>query len=319
MQLAERRDVVRYDRVGVRLSLSADGNRVVANAETRNAVQLHNEQVSLLTNIEGAKFLERALDQSIHLVGIFRLHDPPSDERLDELVSFIEHTVRAHGRDPETWYWRRDHGESLADYVARLPTDPNCHRLAQAIQRQAMVVARPSYYATEPGPHYGIGARAYSRFSAPMRELVGVITHHFALAQLRGQSVAEVGLDKAVVEEAVKVANRAKDVQRRADKMVQHLALDQLFAEQLSVSESARQHWTGTVMGVTSRKIYVQLDDPPIDVKLYIDDLEATGSKVETSPDGSSCQVAGRELMAGAAVELMVRSREDGRWILAPI
>ncbi|MBT8491797.1 MAG: RNB domain-containing ribonuclease, partial [Deltaproteobacteria bacterium] len=276
------------------------------------------EQISLLCNIEGAKFLEAGLDHDLKLAGIFRLHDAPSSERLDELASFIETTVRAHSRDGETWHWRREQGESLADYVARLPTDDKSRRLAQAIQRQAMVSARPSYFATEPGPHYGIGARAYSRFSAPMRELVGIITHHFALAQLRGSSVADAGLAKREVEEAVTTANRAKELQKRAGKAATHLALDQLFAHELDRPLASRSRWLGTIMGVTPKKVYVQLDDPPVDVKLYVDDLEAAGSPVECTVDGSLCRVGGQQLVSGAAVELVVRAREDGRWLLAP-
>ncbi len=319
IQLAERRDVVRYDRVGTRLRLSEDGHRIVVSPEVRNAVQMHNEQISLMCNVEGARFLLHHLDGRDDRSGVFRIHEPPPPERLDELVAFIDSVVAAHQVPVERWQWRREEGESLADYVARLPTDPATRRLAQAIQRQAMVAARPSFYATEPGPHYGIGAQAYSRFSAPMRELVGVVTQHCAWAHLAGLSIANGGLSAEDVDESVRVGNRARDLQKRADKMALQVALDQLFGAELGHALAQRKRWVGTVMGVTPSKIYVQLDDPPVEVKLYLGDIERGGRSIVHTSDRSCCVVGGRSIVVGGAIALVVAGRDDGRWALEPI
>ncbi len=319
LQVAESRDVVRYDRVGVGLSLSADGKRVVVTAETRNAVQLHNEQISLLCNMEGAKLLtcEQATEEA--LPGLFRIHEAPTDERLDALVAFIDSMISEHAVVADRWTWRRDSGESLADYVARLPADPASRRLAQAIQRQAMVAARPSYFATEPGPHYGIGASAYSRFSAPMRELIGILTHHLALARLDGASLQDIGLSMATLEEAVSVANRAKGLQRQATKLARAVALGQLFSEDVKRPASRRRRWLATVMGITPSKVYMQLDDPPVDVKLYLADLESAGHEVTVSDNGCVCVVGPQRLVVGAALEVVVSGRVGDRWLLVPV
>jgi len=319
MQLAERRDVVRYDRVGTRLRLSEDGHRIVVSPEVRNAVQMHNEQISLMCNIEGARFLLAHLDGKNDRSGVFRIHEPPSEDRLDELVAFVDAVVAAHQIPLERWQWRREDGESLADYVARLPSDPATRRLAQAIQRQAMVAARPSFFATEPGPHYGIGAQAYSRFSAPMRELVGVVTQHCAWAHLAGESIADNGLRAETVDESVRVGNRARDLQKRADKMTLQVALDQLFGAELGRGRSERKRWVGTVMGVTASKIYVQLDDPPVEVKLYLGDVERAGRSILHTSDHSQCVVGGRPILVGGAIALDVVGRDDGRWSLEPV
>ena len=44
-------------------------------------------------------------------------------------------------------------------------------------------------------------------------------------------------------------------------------ALDRLFAADLRASEAPARR--GTVMGISRSKVHVQLDDPPIDVKVY--------------------------------------------------
>jgi ribonuclease R len=136
----EHRDVVRFDRVATRMSISDDERLEIAGAP-RNGVQLYNEQISLLCNIEGAKLL--MADGSGR--GIFRLHDAPTKDKVDKFVVMLDALASSRNL-PDEWRWDRQQ-ESLADYVERLPdSGEEGHRLACAIQRQAMVMAMPSYF-----------------------------------------------------------------------------------------------------------------------------------------------------------------------------
>ncbi len=248
--LASARDVVRYDRVAVRVGVSDDGQHLTIHGEPRNAVQRWNEQVSLLCNIQGARLLAGR--------GIFRVHPAPPPEKLDQLHDFIEALVTDLELDPAVWRWRRSDGDSLADYIDLLPDE----RLAIALQRQAMLVNELSTFETEPGPHYGIGAPAYARFSSPMREVVGIITEH---------TVFDTPLSAGLIDRGADIGNTAKDLQKRITKRANRLAIDELFHHDLERPRGDRPVRTGTVMGMTEHKLYVRLDDPPIDVKLYGD------------------------------------------------
>lgn len=268
---AEARDVVKYDRLAVRLSLRDAGAECVSiDGEPRNDVQSWNEQISLLTNIEGARFLAARVDPSTGLAGVFRVHEPPTEIELDELCRSVDELVRALELEP-AWRWDRRR-ESLGDYIGRLPDAGPRARLSRALQRQAMILGRASYFAITPGPHYGIGAAAYSRFSSPMREVVGVVTKHLALHQLAGTPVAQSGLTRALIEAACESGNRSKALQKRATRDANKLAIDQLFEADLERAPSARTIYDSTVMGLSPAKIYLQLDAPPIEVKLYTDD-----------------------------------------------
>jgi ribonuclease R len=303
--LAGERDVVRYDRVSADLHLDGDG-RLAIRGQARNDVQAWNEQISLLCNVEGALLLERA-----GTAGIYRVHPPPGDDRLERLRQQIERLVVALALDAETWCWHRDR-ESLADYIERLPSG----RLATALQRQAMLINVSSYYATESGPHYGIGAASYSRFSAPMREVVGIAAHHLA----NGGG----GFDAAALAQVVAAGNRGRELQKQVDKDTARVAIDQLFAADLAMAAGARPARRGTVMGAGSAKLYVQLDDPPIEVKVYAEALAGLGFRYQVADHGFAATLSGpagpRTVRVGEAVDLIVRDydRDGGRWVLAP-
>ncbi len=282
------RDVVRYDRIQVHLEVDRARKRLVARGAPRNDVERYNEQISLLCNIQGALFLTRRVDPSSGLAGVFRVHPRPAPHKLDSLVGSIRELVTAHDVDA-SWLWRRDppDPESLADYVDRLPST----RLSQALQRQAMLVNETSYFAMEPGEHYGIGASAYARFSSPMREMVGVLTHQMAFDQMaQARSVP-----KKIVQRIVARANDAKKMQKRITKRANKLALDHLFERDMELPRDERPVRAGTVMGVGGR-VYVQLDEPPIDVKIY------------DAVDGAR---------VGAPISLVVTGyqQQKGRWL----
>jgi ribonuclease R len=316
IERAEKHDVVEYDRVAVRLSCAGvDSTRLEITGEVRNDVQRWNEQISLLTNIEGAGFLLRRADPMSGLRGVFRVHPPPPADDLAGLETLIRDLVQALELD-HRWIWRRSAGESLADYVDRLPDEGRGVRLARALQRQALLVNEPGRFSVEPGPHYGIGAAAYARFSSPMREMVGIATTHLALHQL---DRTPSGLTREQLEEIVRLGNESKRQQKRITRDADEQAIDQLLSGELDRPERARPIRTATVMGVSERKIYLQLDEPPIEIKLYLPDQERLLGEQLTAvnrfelrgKDGLSIRVGDE-----ARVVTHAYDRERRRWVL---
>lgn len=272
---AEARDVVQYNRVSVSVGLAAPrGQRFVAIGEARNACEKYNEQISLLCNIEGARLLAEATGDA---TPVYRVHPAPAPPRLAALDAMIRALVKAHDLDRGVWRWRyrrsrRSGGESLADYLDRLPKGGDTRRYFLAIQRQALLSNNRSYFRSEPGLHFGVGAEQYSRFSSPMREVVGIYTHLEAIEQLGG-GVPVTPAREALREAVIAAANRAKDVQRQITKESNLLVLDELFGGDLALPEGERPLRRGALLGLKFDHLYVQLDDPPLEVKIYLRDV----------------------------------------------
>lgn len=284
---AKRRDVVSYHRLEDHMSIR-DGKLVVT-ARERNDVEKWNEQISLLANMEGARFTADGVEDE-HLQPIFRVHDDPPGPRLAELRKRIRGIAAQHGLDPDRWEWKR--GESLSDYLDRLPMTPPLDRITRAINRQAVVVNKASVFSSEPAPHYGVGADFYARFTSPMREAVGIFTHKEAYEKLdRGLAWPDEGPDVELQKRVIDLANAAKKKQKALNKAVKKLFLDEMATEQLERPKEERDTFRGTVMGVTSTRAYVVLDDPPLEVKVYLEDLVAkSGQELEVDDARSVLQ-----------------------------
>jgi ribonuclease R len=267
VRLNEQREVVRFRR--------RDG---------RVPVELHNEQLSLLCNIEGARYLQRArADEGIH--PIYRVHPAPPAARLDR----FRRMAAAIGRP-----WSLE--QALAVYLAALPED----RVAQAIHRQAIMLNYRSTFEVEAASHFGVGAEVYARFSAPMREIVGIFLHKETWERIEGTGQVDPAGDEVLRHQVLKAANRSKELQRKLDKDAALRSIDEFL-------ERDRGPHRGTVVGLTARRAYVSLDDPAIDLKVDLSDLKA-----RCDDDGTKLS-GGCRLSLGDEVLVSVRGRAKGR------
>jgi len=325
MKRAESRGLVRYRREEVDVKVDGDGLGFVVVEAMRDEVELWNEQISLLCNAEGGRLLRE--NPSPSLQPVYRVQGGPEPERLDELARLTERVAALHSLPASPWVWDAAR-ESLASYLRALPDSGALsreERVARALSRQAVMVNMRSEYTTEPGPHTGVGAEPYARFSAPMREVVGVFLHAQAMQMLRNETSSDP-IDEALRDEIVRVANRARETQRRANDLANELVIDRLLAPELQKEKHDRTRFRATVMGITTGKVHLRLDAPPLDLKVYLFDLARFhgGARLDVVESGAALVVRGSTepvVLLGEAVDLVVDRRDDKnrRWILATI
>jgi len=298
---AEARHVVQYVRHEVEVGFADPaGRRFIAFEEPRTDCDRYNEQISLLVNTEGAALMAR-LAADGKASPIFRVHPAPAPPDLSAFARKVDRLVDALALS-DAWRWRPD-SEPLASWVARLPSGP----VARALQRQALVLNQRSMFAAEPGLHYGVGAALYARFSSPMREIVGVFTHKEALEALAGHP--EDPADDALRDRVIAAANAAKERQRQLTKASNQLVIDAFLTPGLELA--------GVVMGMSGDRLYLQLDDPPLELKVYAADL---GAPLRVD-DGVIAHVGAQKIALGDPLRVRVTGHDPkrDRWRLVPL
>jgi ribonuclease R len=294
---AEARGAIGYREASIEVQLDDGTGTFRLVRDDRCDVERWNEQISLLCNIEGARYL---LGPAPHVQPIFRVHPAPEEERVDQLVRTIREIVDRPGLDPAVWRWEPGR-RSLSSYLTALPNN----RLAKAIRRQTLIINQRSFFSIEASLHHGIGADAYGRFTSPMREIVGVFTHKETIEKLEGTASdpGSIARDTSLRDRVIEQGNRAKDLQRQLDKAANKLVIDRLLEGELAAPLPERTRFVGTIMGLVPGKIYVELDEPPIELKVYERDL----------PRGAS---AGLRIGDEIAVRVEDRDQKRDRWIL---
>jgi ribonuclease R len=305
---AAARGVVAHRNAEIRIEVRGkNGMDFVVIAEPRNGVERYGEQLSLMCNVAGARVLRHA-STSPGVQAIYRIHDAPDAERLDELHAMFDAVVRARGL-PRPFVWDRRRN-SLARFLRQLPHDGPHAAVARAFARQAIMVNVRSSFSAEPGPHFGIGAEVYARFSAPMREVVGVFVHKEMIECLGG--AAPRG-DEATRMAVIEQANRARELQRELTREANLLVLDRIFAAEMHEPPQTRRVHEGTVMGLRRGKIYVQLDAPPVEVKVYAAEIDPSAELVDS---GATLRGERISCTLGDRVHLRLRARDRARhWL----
>lgn len=192
---AHDRGVVDPARREMRIGL--DGDKFFLHEVESDLASGLNAQLSILANVGAAGMLANTGIPGIDAPGIFRVHAPPSREKLAALRRQLAAIVDANGA-PASWKWQPN--EALTDWVERMqraPTNDRERGLSHALQGQVLAIQVASEYSREPELHSGLMVSGYGRFTAPMRELVGLLSHA-TLVQLDSlKRVRELGVSDA--------------------------------------------------------------------------------------------------------------------------
>jgi ribonuclease R len=272
-----------------------------------------------MCNAEGGRLLKES--GALAVQPVYRVQEGPDPARLQALAAMTESLAQLWSLPAARWAWNMSI-HSLNDWLAQLPPPgPTTEgRIARALARQAVLVNLRSSYAITPGIHAGVGAEPYARFSAPMRELVGVYLHKEASELLTGQH-PDAAEDEVLRAQVVAVANESRAKQKQVQNFTNEVVLDRLFSSHLATPVATRPTLDATVMGISKGKVHVQLDSPPLDLKLYFYDLSQSfkGAWLEPSADGCTLNARGQTkplLTLGQHLRLTVKDKDSQtkRW-----
>jgi len=205
------------------------------------------------------------------LPAVFRVHEPPSEERLAQLRELFESfglMDRAH--------------ESLglgqiADALRRVSGRPEESLVNQATLR-AMRQAR--YHGENLG-HYALGFESYLHFTSPIRRYADLVVHRQVKRHLLRQSesgqqlhtrqVAETGGGGSAARETMRMVSARTSFRERIAVQVEREILD--LKSCALMSSRVGETFTGTVTGVARHGLYLTLDRPFVVGLLHVSEL----------------------------------------------
>jgi ribonuclease R len=180
---------------------------------------------------------------------IYRVHDAPDPERLEQFFAFLLALGIPPPREPEGL-------EATAlEKVLERPMAPGIRRLVHSYLLRSMKKAR---YQPEDIGHYGLAARLYCHFTSPIRRYPDLVDHRIMKSLLAGRH-GKAGLPGPDLES---VAQQSSELEVRAEQAERgyHRVKAVRFARG-KVGET----FTGTVTGVIPAGAFVELDEFPLD------------------------------------------------------
>lgn len=377
MVKARERGVVDPDRR--EMEIASDGTRFSLKPEKSDLASKLNAELSILANVGGAAGLLGSKIPGVEVPGLFKTHPEPAPQSLQALARQVTVIVDKNGLPPAfKWDSKQESLAAWVDRIKPLATTPRQESLCQVLQLAAVRINVSSEFADAPGLHSGLKVDHYGRFSAPMREQVGVISHAIlfaktaienafdqarltpaqatalwaplllgavvdplkipparrALAQKAQELLRSTGPDlialatalsaealaqgpaltldeKKIIGEVTRRAsgagNTSKMKQGQVEGAAMRLLFDDLFASDLGsnpLGDSHAPRRNGTISAVTPGRVYIQLSDPDVEVRMSTEDLKRHCPTATFHLEDEGCSLVGDQ--AGPVARLLV-------------
>jgi ribonuclease R len=251
---------------------------------TRNDAHKLIEECMLAANVCAADLLQRHKHPAL-----YRVHAAPTKEKLNQLRTFLKQLgLNLAGGDTPA---ASDYAELLPKIMGR----PD----ALLLQTMLLRSMQQAVYSPENIGHFGLSYESYAHFTSPIRRYPDLLTHRAIKAVLQGKRYDPKGIDLGSLNTVLSPAARKQQVldkaqgkkKSEADATVWealgiHCSANERRADEASrdveawlkcyfIRDRLGEEFSGTVSGVTTFGIFVQLDTLFIEGLVHVTELGA--------------------------------------------
>ena len=262
--------------------LRLDDQGRIASVAPRQRLVTHRiiEECMIAANVEAAKWLRKA-----RIPALYRVHEGPSPERVDELILFLR-TLGITSVSP---------GRLQPADMNRILKETASGSEAELVETMLLrCMARADYRPKNRG-HFGLALPAYAHFTSPIRRYPDLLVHRAIKHLLRHGGVKGFGYDMAAMEHLGLHCSRAE---KRADEAVWDVE-ERLKCAWLK--NRVGDEFTVSVAGIAPFGLFVRVPELGIDGLVHVTSLprdyyhvDAGGSALTGENSGNSYRLAER-------------------------
>ncbi|QEA39058.1 ribonuclease R [Pistricoccus aurantiacus] len=245
-------------------------NRKIETIVPRHRNEAHKiiEECMLAANVATARFLDKH-----DLPALYRVHQPPTTEKLENLRLFLnELGLSLGGGDSPT---PRDY-QALRETIRDRPD-------ADIIQTVMLRSMNQAAYSPQNDGHFGLAYAAYAHFTSPIRRYPDLLVHRAIRSVIRGprKTATVLRAEDAKVdppskwcpytfEQMVELGEHCSMTERRADDATRDVE-DWLKCE--FMSDKLGEIYEGSIASVTQFGIFVRLDEVYVEGLVHVTSL----------------------------------------------
>lgn len=216
------------------------------------------EECMILANVAAAKLVIEA-----DVPALFRVHDRPDEERMNNLRSILQELGLSLGGgvNPKS----KDIAELMLAIEERIDSD-----MLQTVILRSM---KQAIYDPENRGHFGLALEEYGHFTSPIRRYPDLLLHRTIKWILANEQhkTSKTGGHRYTINEMLYFGEHCSLTERRADEAVRDV-VDWLKCDYMQ--DHVGEVFNGTISSVVNFGFFVRLDDLFIDGLVHVSSLE---------------------------------------------
>jgi ribonuclease R len=284
LQARQARGAIDFETTETYIVCNAAGKIEQILPRTRNDAHKVIEECMLAANVCAADLLERHKHP-----GVYRIHAAPTKEKLNQVRTFLKQVgLHLGGGDTPS-------ASDYADLMPKIKARPD----ALLLQTMLLRSMQQAVYSPDNIGHFGLSYEAYAHFTSPIRRYPDLLTHRAIKAILQGKRYEPRGIDASALNTAVSASTRKQQALDKADGKKKsagdltiwdalgvHCSANERRADEASrdveawlkcyfIRDKLGEEFTGTISGVATFGIFVQLDALFIEGLVHVTELGA--------------------------------------------
>ena len=265
----------------------ADRIEKIENDESHQLI----EEYMLLANEELAKLL-----RTKNIPGIFRVHDNPDEEKLNDLRKTLDQ-------------W----GIKVGDLTKRTEVTKALTAIKKHPQSHMLSIERSlakACYRASPDGHYGLNKGDYTHFTSPIRRYSDLVVHrilhnHIARQKDRGQKAEPQHLRKGRLEDIAQHLSLTERNSINAERESVRVKLLEFFERELKKKQ--KTPFTAVILDIARGGVFVELKDSGA-YGMLAGTGRGQGRSWSSDGPGTSITLGSKTLGAGEEIKVVVDS-----------